>query len=126
MNHIIKTLKLAIVAIMTISCLSSCTKNNEGNGYKFEYTDVSFNTEKEYQIAPETRFNLLKVQLETMLAIATDEAYIISTAEAQITAINYQGINATITLKKESSKIKEWTLEATMWIHIEPDDVEND
>lgn len=121
-----KTLTLAIVAIMTISCLSSCTKNNGGNGYKFEYTDVSFNTEKEYQIAPETRFNLLKVQLETMLAIATDEAYIISTAEAQITAINYQGINATITLKKGSSKIKEWTLEETMWIHIEPDDVEND
>lgn len=113
MKQIFKALVLASVAIVAITGLSSCAKDTETtNGYHFEYTDVSFDSSQEYSIDPETRFNVLKSQLETMLKVAPDEAYIISAAGGQITPSNHQGINATISLKKGSVTIKEWKLEA--------------
>ena len=113
MKQIFKALVLASVAIVAITGLSSCAKDNEAsNGYRFEYSDVSFDSSQEYSIDPEARFNVLKTQLETMLKVAPDESYIFSTAGGQITPSNHQGINATISLKKGSSTIKEWKLEA--------------
>lgn len=113
MKQIFKTVVLAFVVIVAITGLSSCAKDNEAsNGYRFEYSNVSFESSLEYSIDPETRFKVLKSQLETMLKVAPDEAYIISAAGGQITPSNHQGINATISLKKGSSTIKEWKLEA--------------
>lgn len=113
MKQIFKALVLITIAIVAITGLSSCAKDNEtSNNYRFEYSDVSFDTSQEYPTDPETRFNVLKSQLETMLKVAPDEAYIISAAGGQITPSNHQGINATISLKKGSVTIKEWKLEA--------------
>lgn len=123
MNHIIKTLVLAIVAILTISCLSSCNKNNGGNGYRFEYTNVSFDTSEEYAREPEERFNFLKTELEALSIAAISDAQLISAADAVIPRSNYIGINATITLKKAGSTLKEWKIKAKsdIW-QIVPDD----
>lgn len=117
MKTIVKILSLSIAALMALTVLPSCNKDNEtSNGYHFEYTDVSFDSSKEYPISPETRFNTLKAQLESMVKVASDESSIISMAEGQITPSNYKGINATITLKKGSVTIKEWKLEAkSVW-----------
>ncbi len=108
---------MTVFALMNLAVLSSCDKDNEtSNGYYFEYTDVSFDSSKEYPISPETRFNTLKTQLESMVKVASDESSIISMAEGQITPSNYKGINATITLKKGNTTIKEWKLEAkSVW-----------
>lgn len=117
MKQFLKILLLTVIALMNLAVLSSCNKDNEtSNGYHFEYTDVSFGSSKEYPISPETRFNTLKAQLESMVKVASDESSIISMAEGQITPSNYKGINATITLKKGSVTIKEWKLEAkSVW-----------
>lgn len=117
MKTIIKILSLSIAALIALTVLPSCSKDNgTSNDYHFEYTDVSFDSSKEYSIAPETRFNTLKTQLESMVKVASVESSIISMAEGQITPSNYKGINATITLKKGSVTIKEWKLEAkNMW-----------
>lgn len=125
MKYILKILLLTVIALMNLAVLSSCDKDNEtSNGYHFEYTDVSFDSSKEYPISPETRFNTLKTQLESMVKVASDESSIISMAEGQITPSNYKGINATITLKKGSTTIKEWKLEAKSVWEIVPDNAD--
>lgn len=125
MKHILKILLLTVIALMNLAVLSSCNKDDEtSNGYHFEYTDVSFDSSKEYPISPETRFNTLKTQLETMAEVAPDESSIISMAEGQITPSNYKGINATITLKIGSTTIKEWKLEAKSVWEIVPDNAD--
>lgn len=112
MKQIFKTLALAIVAIMTISVLSSCNKNNGGNGYRFEFTNVSFDTSEEYAREPELRFNLIKTELEALSIAAISDAQLISAADAVISRSNYIGINATITLKKAGATLKEWKIKA--------------
>lgn len=122
MKQIFKTLTLAIVAIMTISGLSSCSKNNGGNGYRFEYTNVSFDTEKNPNA--EAKLTLLKEELRLMLVAYSDEAQLVGMAQASISTYNHKGINATVTLKKGTAVVKEWKLEAKDLWHIEPADPE--
>ena len=125
MKQILKIFSTVIVALVTLAGTSSCNKDNSV-GYHFEYSNVSFDTVNEYPISPETRFNTLKTQLETMLNVASDEATIINMADGQIAPANHNGINATITLKKGNASIKEWTLTAInkTW-NVVPDDPAN-
>lgn len=130
MKQIFKTLALAVVAIMTISGLSSCVKNiethetHESNGYRFEYSDVSFDSCGEYASSPATQFSILKMRLGSVVMVAPDEAFLVGLADDYIKNANHQGINATVRLKKGSSTIKEWKLEAIDFWTIEVADPE--